>query len=176
MTQLATVSVHDVAFEAYLAKSRLADAGITSYICDENIVSMNWFYTCAVGGIKVQVDDENSSEARTVLTGTPDGSWEDDSSYACPACGSEDTKITRYKKRLVFAFALLTGIVFPFLWRAMSCQVCGHTWQPAKKKSDSPSIVLLALSILCVGLGGALALLSFLGEVAVLSFLGEVRQ
>ncbi len=53
--------------EALLAKSMLDSAGIESFLGDENLVRLDWFYSNLVGGIKLMVREEDAETARTLL-------------------------------------------------------------------------------------------------------------
>ena len=53
--------------EALLAKSMLDSAGIESFLADENLVRLDWFYSNLVGGIKLMVRAEDAETARTLL-------------------------------------------------------------------------------------------------------------
>lgn len=59
----AFTSVHDAAF----ARSALEAAGIEAMIADEHVISMDWFYSNAIGGVKVLVPRDRLEEARAVL-------------------------------------------------------------------------------------------------------------
>lgn len=53
--------------EASIAKSILDSAGIESFLLDDNIVRLDWFYSNLVGGIKLMVREEDAETARKVL-------------------------------------------------------------------------------------------------------------
>src|SRR5467141_2584656 len=53
--------------EALVAKSMLDSAGIESFLGDENLVRLDWFYSNLVGGIKLMVREEDAETARAVL-------------------------------------------------------------------------------------------------------------
>jgi len=53
--------------EAMLAKSMLDSAGIESFLGDENLVRLDWFYSNLVGGIKLMVREEDAETARALL-------------------------------------------------------------------------------------------------------------
>lgn len=53
--------------EALLAKGRLEAAGIESFTGNENIVRMDWFWSNAVGGIKLKVKLEDAESALEIL-------------------------------------------------------------------------------------------------------------
>jgi hypothetical protein len=57
--------------EALLAKSMLDSAGIESFLGDENLVRLDWFYSDLVGGIKLMVREEDAETARKVLEQNP---------------------------------------------------------------------------------------------------------
>lgn len=49
--------------EALVAKSILDSAGIESFLCDENLVRMDWFYSPVIGGMRLWVREEDASTA-----------------------------------------------------------------------------------------------------------------
>lgn len=53
--------------EASLAKSILDSAGVESFLVDDNLVRLHWFYSNAVGGVKVLVRAEDADTARELL-------------------------------------------------------------------------------------------------------------
>lgn len=53
--------------EAELAKGKLKSAGISSFIADENIVRMDWFYSNAIGGLRLLVEPEDAEAAHAIL-------------------------------------------------------------------------------------------------------------
>jgi hypothetical protein len=53
--------------EALLAKSMLDSAGIESFLGDENLVRLDWFYSNLVGGIKLMVREEDAETAKALL-------------------------------------------------------------------------------------------------------------
>jgi hypothetical protein len=53
--------------EALLAKSILDSAGIESFLADENVISMNWLWSNALGGVKLQVRTTDAEIASDLL-------------------------------------------------------------------------------------------------------------
>jgi len=53
--------------EAQLAKTILDAAGIPCFLADENTVRMDWFYSNAIGGIKLWVNEEDAEATATLL-------------------------------------------------------------------------------------------------------------
>jgi hypothetical protein len=53
--------------EALLAKSVLDSAEIQNYLIDENTIRMDWFWSNALGGIKLQVRETDAAAAAELL-------------------------------------------------------------------------------------------------------------
>jgi hypothetical protein len=53
--------------EAVMAKSILDSAGIESFLADENVISMNWPWSNALGGVKLQVRTTDVAVASELL-------------------------------------------------------------------------------------------------------------
>jgi hypothetical protein len=53
--------------EAVMAKSILDSAGIESFLADENVISMNWLWSNALGGVKLQVRKTDVAAASELL-------------------------------------------------------------------------------------------------------------
>jgi hypothetical protein len=67
--RLVTIATFDQAAQARLAKNVLDEAGIQSAVNDEQLVAMDWLLSNAVGGVKVQVWEEDAERAVSVLEG-----------------------------------------------------------------------------------------------------------
>jgi hypothetical protein len=52
---------------AYLLRARLESNGIAAFVRDENMIALDWFYSNAVGGVKIDVADEDYDRALQVL-------------------------------------------------------------------------------------------------------------
>jgi len=113
-----------------MARSRLEAEGIDAYVQDANIVRMNWLYSLAVGGVRLQVSSEHAPEALAILSSLDSqDSGPDELSDACPECGRSRIAVLRPGRRFAFVLWLVVG--FP-LWRLRyrwSCLDCGHTWR-----------------------------------------------
>ncbi len=57
--------------EAIMAKGILDSAGLESYLADENVISMNWLYSNALGGVKLQVRSTDAAIASDLLNQKP---------------------------------------------------------------------------------------------------------
>jgi len=58
--------------EAWLAKGALDAAGIESHLLDENLVRLDWFYSNAIGGVRLCVRVADAAQAFRVLNQPPD--------------------------------------------------------------------------------------------------------
>jgi wobble nucleotide-excising tRNase len=81
--------------EALLAKGSLESAGIECTLADDNMVRLDWFYSNAIGGIKLLVNRDDVETAEQVLTSPIPENFEAEGvgTYEqpkCPKCGSLD--------------------------------------------------------------------------------------
>jgi hypothetical protein len=65
--RLVTIATFDVPEQAQMAKSALEAGGIPAAVSDEMTVSLFWHYSNALGGIKLQVREEDAERASAVL-------------------------------------------------------------------------------------------------------------
>lgn len=74
-------------WEAHIIKARLQAEGLLASIADEHLVSMDWFYSNAIGGVRVQVPASEEIRARSVLEAIERGDYalSDDNDYAADA-------------------------------------------------------------------------------------------
>lgn len=73
-----TIKTFDNPIQAHLEKNRLVDAGIPAMLADENLVGMNWALSNAVGGIRLQVSEDDAAKAIAILDAEPEDSEPDD--------------------------------------------------------------------------------------------------
>jgi len=71
--ELFTVAAFSIPYQAHLAKGLLEANGIAAHIADEFTVSVNWLYSNAIGGVKVQVAEADVEEARRILADKESG-------------------------------------------------------------------------------------------------------
>lgn len=105
--------------EALVSRAVLEEAGIRSFLSDENTVSVGWGFSNAMGGIRLQVAAEDEKAAREVLSqSAPDqfatDTGEDFVQPVCPQCGSIDVIANDHKRTASEA-----------AWRCMECDA---TW------------------------------------------------
>ncbi len=133
MSNLKTiVSYRDIPI-AELAKSKLESEGIYCFLANKNHIGMNWLYSLALGGVKVQVKEEDAELALKILN-------EDFSSELseveneftllctnelCEQCGSSNLELINYSRK-AGAWSLLLSFPFIFFKKRYKCKDCGH--------------------------------------------------
>src|SRR5580700_4919273 len=98
LDQLVTIARFDLSADAHVAKCVLEGAGIDCTLVDEEIVSLDWFYSLMMGGRKLCVRQSEATLAREILTsdpsqdslGVPPESVEQELRPQCPHCGTAD--------------------------------------------------------------------------------------
>lgn len=118
--------------EAHMLRLRLEAGGVDAVLLDENMVQMDWFFSNAIGGVRVGIAEDDLERAREILA-EPPVETAPVGMPACPSCGSTDTAPDELPRRIAFLTILLAG--FPFLvsktrWR---CAHCNHVWKETNK-------------------------------------------
>lgn len=139
---------------------RLGAGGVAAYVQDENTVQMNWLYSNAIGGVRVQIAETDLEAAREIAALPPVKAVKAGEAGAvelteCPDCSSTNTAPDERPRRLAFLsmiFPMVTfGVAFPFafLRRRWQCADRGHTWKPAGKqrRSSRPRQAIRALTV-----------------------------
>lgn len=132
---LVTIASFSFPHEAHLAKAQLDAAGIPGFIADEHTINMQWLYSDAMGGVRLQVPAEFAEEAKALLSEpveilenpeTAEMSPQQDTPANCPACGALLGE-RRSDRRAAMISWLLLGLPL-FLGRDIRrCPSCGKT-------------------------------------------------
>jgi hypothetical protein len=127
---------------ADLARGLLESAGIPAWIQDDNLVRMDWFYSNAIGGVRLQVEAANAEAAREILNQPMPATLQldDGTEFAqprCPKCGSFEIGVETgpregVKLAALAAFALPIPAGSP-VWR---CDACDARWQEIEEVSS----------------------------------------
>jgi hypothetical protein len=150
LDELVTISKFLSLGEAKLAQGKLVCAGISAFVCDENMHAMNWHMGMALGGIRLQVPDSQVVRALEVLDDfepdgseasaldSPDGEEDGDMEEVacCPECESlEIREVPSSSPRQIMLWS--AAIPFPEApaqtsrrWR---CLMCGYQWREAEE-------------------------------------------
>jgi hypothetical protein len=128
-----TIATFSKPEEAHLFRMRLEAAGIPAFVQDEYIVQMDWLYSNAIGGVRVQIADEDVSAAKEFLAADTEQTSQNGVNSTCPACGSDDTKPDPFPRRISLFGFFATDL--PFLnfrnrWRCQCCDCVFRVDQP----------------------------------------------
>lgn len=120
--------------EALLAQGKLEAGGIESFLADDNVVRMDWFWANAVGGVKLQVREEEAESALDLLAeAIPEElPSEMETAYQqprCPKCGSLDVRHDRPEQGLRLAVLYLVPLLLPGRRKRWMCDSCGAHWR-----------------------------------------------
>lgn len=126
--------------EALLSKSILDSAGIESFLADENLVRIDWFYSNLVGGIKLLVRAEDADTAGKLLAQETLGKFDVDGvgeykQPRCPQCQSLDVAFDELNKRVACGSVLFAGSVIPENHEHWKCNTCGQQWKDSASAS-----------------------------------------
>ena len=64
---MTTIATFTQAEEAHLLRMRLESIGIQAFIKDENTIQADWLISNAIGGVRLQVADEDVDAVREFL-------------------------------------------------------------------------------------------------------------
>src|SRR5579864_8668388 len=145
LDELITISKFFTLGEAKLAQGKLVCAGISAFVCDENMHAMNWHMGMALGGIRLQVPDSQVVRALEVLDDFEPESpsalcmqEEDDEEMeevaCCPECESLEIREETTHPRQITLWS--AAIPFPAPpeepSRRWKCLMCGYHWREAE--------------------------------------------
>ncbi|MCW3785766.1 DUF2007 domain-containing protein [Plebeiibacterium sediminum] len=134
--------------DAHMVKTYLQSEGIHSVIIDELTAQVNNFYSNAIGGVKLLVNENDYSAGINVLQKggyISDGNEQENipvetvyltastNKKACPFCHSEN--IGRKKELNIVAVIVyvILSILFPIFKRNYKCFDCNKEWKYVKK-------------------------------------------
>ncbi|MFL6428768.1 MAG: DUF2007 domain-containing protein [Acidobacteriaceae bacterium] len=141
--RLITVQQYRELADAQIAKGALESAGIPCFLRDENAVRMEWVWSNLMGGVRLQVREEDREAAHSILAQPiPEQiQLEDEIPYdqpRCPRCGSLDIHYQAIHKRTALASIILfVPIAIPK--RAWICERCGAQWRQVPDDAQRPA-------------------------------------
>lgn len=124
-----TVAAYSKPEEAYLAKARLESDGINASVRDDVTISLYWLFSNAIGGVKVDVEDEDYDRAREVLALPKVAAG----LLRCPHCGSDEVRMRELSP--LAAICIGIGFILPFRSRKADCLSCHQSFVVALPKS-----------------------------------------
>jgi len=123
-----TIATFSKPEEAHMLRLRLEAGGVPAYIQDENMVQTDWLYSNAIGGVRVQIGEDDAGRAQEILQ-DPGIGTEPWGMPACPICFSTNTGPDGAPRRLSFLSIMLAGIPFSVSKTRWRCADCNHTWK-----------------------------------------------
>ncbi|MES2765537.1 MAG: DUF2007 domain-containing protein [Bacteroidota bacterium] len=137
MSDFVTLARFSNPVEANIAKGKLEDAEIPVFLQDEMTVGMQWSLSNAVGGIKMQVLQEDYEQAVELLKDDENIDFSENTvelqtakgKYVCPLCNSTNTWKDKISTRAFWLSWLLLGFPLPFMKREYQCFDCGAKWK-----------------------------------------------
>jgi rubredoxin len=121
--------------EALLAKGLLESAGIECFLADQDMVRMDWYYSNAIGGMRLQVKEEDAASATEILEQPIpnnfelDGTGEIYEQPRCPNCQSLDIQFEGVDQGLGLTTAWAIRLPLPLRSDTWKCNSCGHLWK-----------------------------------------------
>jgi len=64
---LSTIASYSFPYEAQIARARLDAEGIPAFVADEQTINMQWLYSNAMGGVRLQVPEQFAAQAIEIL-------------------------------------------------------------------------------------------------------------
>ena len=110
--------------EAHVIQSHLEGSGIGVFLPDEMTVQNDWLWTNAIGGVRVQVLEEDAERAVEVLHEASVGNQKE-AAKSCPHCGAtlkESYGFGLYPKMLL-ALVFSIPIRSKVMWRCPKCGI-----------------------------------------------------
>ncbi|PJG65551.1 putative signal transducing protein, partial [Acinetobacter seifertii] len=117
--------------EAQIAKTQLEAFGIPARIENEHTINMDWFYSNALGGVRLLVLEKDVHDAKAFLEKDFSEDLEQEfgkNKERCPNCGSYDIEAyTKGKKSAFMAFMFFGLPLFSFK-NGNRCKQCQYFW------------------------------------------------
>jgi hypothetical protein len=110
-------------FSAHILATKLRDAGVESYLFDENSVTIGPFLSNALGGIKLVVDEADEVTARNLLS-----EFEEEyrKSAICPKCHRNEIELVPRRQKANMITAILTWLFSNYALSSENIYECSH--------------------------------------------------
>jgi len=135
---LVTVAKFRDLSEAIVARTALESAEIRCFLKDENMIRMDWGYSNFLGGLRLQVPEQDAARALDLLREPQPESIEFAEEFGfeqptCPKCGSSDIELDSPGRAAAVAVLYLFSLPLPSRRKhrgkpAWHCLICRNTW------------------------------------------------
>ena len=128
--------------EAHIVKALLESEGVETNLKDELTIQVNNFYSNAIGGVKVQVQEKDLDRGKEILE---KGGYlkiekqnkklatiivsRTDETKLCPFCKSENIGYKRDPHILAVILLFVLGGLFPIFRKSQFCYDCAEEWK-----------------------------------------------
>jgi len=127
-SRFTTIASFSFPHEAQIAKTSLDAAGIPAFIADEHTINMQWLYSNALGGVKLQVPLQFAEKAKELLAQDLSALVDEECGkieITCKKCGSSNTEPYTKGKKFAFITWLFLGFPLLFYKYGVKCKECG---------------------------------------------------
>jgi hypothetical protein len=138
-----TVGRYEWEMLARLAASRLAAAGIRSWIPESSMGSICWHYTKALGGIRLQVSPEDAEDARAILDERPSDAGE-------PISRGTGAVAERAARAAAFGCVAATPLTFYAGWLLIRLVTSAEALDAAARRNALLAAILVLPLLLAV--------------------------
>jgi len=120
--------------EAMFARGLLESTGIDSFLADENAIRLDWFWSNAIGRMRLLVRQPDAEAAQQILhLPIPDNfelgeGQESFEQPKCPKCGAIDIQFEGVNRGVALT-ALAVSLPVAVRRDAWTCNACGARWQ-----------------------------------------------
>jgi hypothetical protein len=124
-------------FSAHILSTKLRDAGVESYLFDENSVTIGPFLSNALGGIKLVVDEADEVIARNLLS-----EFEEEfrRSATCPKCHGNEIDLVPRQETGNMITAIFTWLFSNYALSSENiyeCRNCGYQSETLPENVES---------------------------------------
>lgn len=137
--KLVRIKYYENAIEANRDKQILLENGIESYIANEQTIQSDWLLSQAIGGLQLQVFEENLEKAKEILQNFEENEEvvlevehtieNPDFDFVCPKCGSNHIYQNERPDGIFGISILLIGLPIKFPSRNFTCYYCGNEFK-----------------------------------------------
>lgn len=140
MQQWITIRTFTYPHEAYIVQGKLESEGIRTFLKDEMTVQVHNFYSNAIGGVKLQVPEEDVEKALALLGEKAElppkiillKENQIHNKTRCPFCGSENISKKKNANWLTLLPFLIIGSILPVYRNSYTCFSCDKQWKIIK--------------------------------------------
>ena len=131
---LITIATYTYPHEMVISKSKLDANGIECFVRDELTVQVNNFYSNAIGGVKLDVREEDAERAVQILKESNDINVSySESNIKCQHCGSGNIDGKKFNGKLSLLIWVALGIPIPIFSSKYHCYDCHKDYKIEKK-------------------------------------------